>query len=226
MSVLHPGDRRTLHVVRTHADHLVVWKPPGMPSELTTDPERTSLLERLRMTEPEARLCHRLDRPTRGFLVVARSKESAAWHAANLAARRWRKFYVARVGDAPALPLGRHRLFLRERTKRVDVVTSGGQPAWLELLAQREGYVLIELLTGRKHQVRVMLAALGAPLVGDELYGARNGSFFLEHALLAFPTPEGTCVCVDPDVPAFGATLAERAEALDSEGPAGEAPRG
>lgn len=210
----YPGDRDTLHVVHPGEDELVVWKPAGMPSELTSDPAGTSLLSRMRTSEPEARLCHRLDRPTRGFLVVARSKEAAAWHAANLAARRWRKFYVAKVGAAPALTPGRHRRFLRERGQRVDVVQSGGQPAWIDLLGQQDGYVLLELLTGRRHQVRVMLAAMGAPLVGDALYGGASGAFFLEHTLLSFPTKAGTCVCVDPEVPVFGSRVAEIAAGL------------
>lgn len=197
-----------MRIVADGKDELVVWKPAGLPAELSDDRAGVSLLSRLRVeVGPEVRLCHRLDRPTQGFVVVAKSKEAAAWHGARLAAREWRKWYVARV--VGAAPLGRHKLFLRERSRRVEVVRSGGQVAWLDVLEQRGEYVLVELLTGRRHQVRVMLAELGAPLRGDPLYGGAPGPFFLEHARLEFPTrTEGRRVLVDEEVPAFGAVLA------------------
>ena len=197
-----------MRVVHESETELVVWKPAGIASELTNDPG-TSMLAALRREHgPELRLCHRLDRPTCGFVVVAKTKEAAAWHGAGLAAREWRKVYVAK---APVVPLGKHRAYLKETNRRAEIVRSGGQVAWLEVLAWRDGHALIELFTGRRHQIRVMLAGLGAPLIGDTLYGGRPGELFLEHAWLSFPLPTGERkVCCDADAPVFGGELRER----------------
>ena len=192
------------------ADDLVVVKPAGVASELTTDPDGRSLLAGLQRTWPEARLVHRLDRPTRGLLVVALSREVAAFHGAQLAARAWTKLYLARV-PGPADPLiGLHRAYLKERNRRSEVVRSGGRPSALEVLATApapgrpdESHVLIRLLTGRRHQIRVTLAHLGAPLVGDSLYGGPRGDLYLEAAALCFPgSPDGARrAFFDPDDP-------------------------
>jgi 23S rRNA-/tRNA-specific pseudouridylate synthase len=78
---------------------------------------------------------------------------------------------------------------------RSEVVRSGGDPSFLEVLAVEaapgrpgELHAAIRLETGRFHQIRVMLAALGAPLTSDRTYGDRTpGEPMLEHALLSLP---------------------------------------
>lgn len=188
-------------ILREGPGDLVVWKPPGMASELTTDPHGASLIGWLRRQgHAGARLCHRLDRGTQGLLVVGLSRESAAFHGAQITARRWAKHYLARVrAPAEGVELGRISGYLREAGGRVELVRSGGKAAHMDLLAaapapgrRGELHLLIRLLTGRRHQIRALLSGRGLPLTGDEAYGGGPGSFYLDHVLLGLPAwPSG-----------------------------------
>lgn len=206
------GDRARLgglDVVHDAGSVVVLAKPAGMPSEMRADTRNQSLLERVKADGwPDARLPHRLDKVTSGLQVVARDADTVA--AMNEAMQRsgWDKRYVARVGrhasSDDALP-GQHHRYLRREGRRAVVVRSGGKPARLDVevvaadpqqpdLAQ----VLVRLVTGRYHQIRVMLADLGWPLVGDDRYGGSPDSDgpWLEHARLSFQLPDATEVGV------------------------------
>ncbi len=182
---------------------IAVRKPPGMESERPAGgrvPSRFPtaievVQERLRW--PEARLPHRLDRIACGWLLVCRDAATVALRNESVRAGDWTKGYVARVAtppDGPASLVGEHRRYLRREGRVARVVRSGGDPSRLAVLAAEpapdrpgECHVAIRLDTGRYHQIRAMLADLGAPLVGDDLYGGPSGEFHLEHAVLAFP---------------------------------------
>jgi 23S rRNA-/tRNA-specific pseudouridylate synthase len=172
------------------ADDYIVLKPAGMPTEMTSDPDGITV--KARLPQPNW-LVHRLDRVTRGVLLVARTKAAAAFHGASFAERRVTKLYLARVPMVAGL-VGAHRAYLKEHTHWTEIVRSGGRPSFLDVLAvapapgrRGEAHALVQLHTGRRHQVRVMLAMLGAPLVGDTRYDGKKGDFYLEHALLRFP---------------------------------------
>ena len=208
---------------------LVLVKPAGVAAELTTDPRCTSVISRVRAAGlPEARLPHRLDRVTRGFLLVALTDAAIRFHNGEVEVRAWSKYYLARVAD-PGVPpagsglLGEHKAYLRRRSGRMEVVRSGGQVSLLSVHRVAaspgragESHAVIELRTGRFHQIRAMLANLGAPLVGDRLYGGPNGPFYLEHAVFAFrPFGEEAKVCLyDPRDPEREAVAAEIEETL------------
>jgi 23S rRNA-/tRNA-specific pseudouridylate synthase len=195
------ADQRTFEVpVLWQTEHeAVLAKPAGMATELTSDPKGVSLLSRVRVARPEAKLPHRLDRVTRGLVVVALTKEAIAWHNEQIRDGAWEKIYLARVrANVPLDPLqGTHTLHLKRAAGRAEVVRCGGKRASTEILAwaptpdrAEEAHVLIRLLTGRYHQIRATLAHLGAPLVDDWLYGVSPGRarerFYLEHVALRF----------------------------------------
>ena len=179
---------------------IVALKPAGLASELPRDPAADSLVRRLAAQGFSGlRLVHRLDAPTCGLMLVARSAEAAAHYAREIAARRWNKWYVAQV----ALPLpkaeqlvGAHKSYLKVEGAGARVVRAGGKPSFLDVTLATpvpnltgESHLLIQLHTGRLHQIRVMLAHRGAPLTGDVRYGGPSGrTMYLEHVILAART--------------------------------------
>jgi 23S rRNA pseudouridine1911/1915/1917 synthase len=174
-----------------------------------------------------AGIVHRLDRDTSGLLVVAKSDEVHRALKALLARRQLRREYLALVdGDPPArtgtidAPIGRHR---RDR-KLMSIDSADPREARthfeIERLLPAAALLRVALETGRTHQIRVHLAAIGHPVSGDPQYGT-PGRFgltrqFLHAARLAFPHPvTGDPVDVRSDLPpdlVAALALAESAE--------------
>ncbi|MCE2883602.1 MAG: pseudouridine synthase [Planctomycetaceae bacterium] len=195
------GARRiqTLDVLWTGDREVAVEKPAGLSSERpdgaaatagTAAPNDSAITRaRAQFGWPDAQLPHRLDRPTSGILVVAADRARAADHAREMREGRWRKWYVARIAAADAGDhlLGAHRRYLRREGRLARCVRSGGDPSALEVLAiepapdrSTDAHALIRLETGRFHQIRAMLADLGAPLLGDVDYGGARTRASLE----------------------------------------------
>jgi 23S rRNA-/tRNA-specific pseudouridylate synthase len=186
----------TLPLLQVTPSEIVVCKPPGLASELPRDPRADSLLARLRAEGyADVRLVHRLDAPACGVMIVARTAAAAAHYSTEIEARRWKKVYVAEVAasvDRAKALLGDHKAYLAIRGQRATVVRAGGKPSFLTIAhaapagAPGHSHLLVRLHTGRFHQIRVMLANLGAPLAGDTLYGGTAGdTIYLEQVLLA-----------------------------------------
>mgnify|MGYP005725432125 CR=1 FL=1 len=125
-------------------------------------------------------LVHRLDRPSAGVMVLARTSKAAERLSAQFRERKVQKNYVAIV-EGELRGSGACEDFLLKKEERVAVVGEnhpGAQKARLRWrtssVADGLSLVQIKLETGRKHQIRVQLANQGFPILGDFKYGARQ----------------------------------------------------
>jgi 23S rRNA pseudouridine1911/1915/1917 synthase len=203
---------------------LAIEKASGVPShptfarKLGTALQMTEALLRAR-AESKVPLwpLHRLDTDTSGVLLFAKSKAAARAVNQNFARRRVRKRYVALVAGVPSPESGEIALAIREGHLRSDVVPDGKDAVTRYRTLERAGdAALLELepLTGRMHQLRVHLAAIGHPILGDSKYGglrSRAAPRLMLHASrLDLPHPDGgTPFAVESALPQdFRATLA------------------
>jgi 23S rRNA pseudouridine1911/1915/1917 synthase len=127
-------------------------------------------------------IVHRLDRPVSGALLLARTSKGARRLSEQFRAGQVQKTYWAIVAGLPAAPSGRltHWLHRDETHRCVSVVDQNDENARQAILdyriaAREAGLTRLELTphTGRKHQIRVQLAAAGLPVYGDRRYGSR-----------------------------------------------------
>jgi len=192
-----------------HLDNhlLVVVKPAGLLSQAdrTGDPDLLTLgkaLVKERFDKPGAvflGLVHRLDRPVSGVMVLARTSKAAARLSEQFRSRTVAKHYVALV-EGGLEGQGTRIDWLRKHEERVERVAEGtvgalrAALAW-QVLGNAGGRTLVglDLETGRAHQIRVQLAAMGCPIVGDRRYGAWSpwtpGTIALHSAVLALEHP-------------------------------------
>jgi len=191
-----------IDIVHQDAAVIVINKPPGLVVHPGAGNRAHTLQNALLAHDPKlkrvprAGLVHRIDKDTSGLLVVARTMEAHTALVAELAAHEIEREYLALCtgamtgGGTVDEPIGRHRT---QRTKMT--VRSDGRAAVTHYRIERRfrAHTLarVRLETGRTHQIRVHLAHVGYPIVGDPAYGGRRrlppgASTTLIHALEHF----------------------------------------
>ena len=184
---------------------LVVEKPSGVVVHPGAGQSGATLVHALLGltaggTEPERPgIVHRLDRDTSGLLVVARTEEAYRRLRSLVRRHRLEREYLALVRGRPRSRAGRIEAAIgrdrSEPTRRsLDTDTPRDAVTHFEVteLLAEHALLRVRLETGRTHQIRVHLAAIDLPVVGDRVYGVRDLELerqFLHAARLAFPHP-------------------------------------
>jgi 23S rRNA pseudouridine1911/1915/1917 synthase len=180
-------------------DVLVVDKPAGLVVHPGTGHGHGTLVHGVLHRFPEVAgvgdpmrpgIVHRLDRDTSGLMLVARSMFAYDALVAALAARTIERRYLALVWGEPDAPRGVIDAPIGRSSRRRQrmAVREAGREARTAFAVEEsyDGVSLLEctLETGRTHQIRVHLAAIGHPVVGDELYGGRREGLALPRPFL------------------------------------------
>jgi 23S rRNA pseudouridine955/2504/2580 synthase len=163
----------------------VLDKPPGLATQggTKTSEHVDGLLDALQDEAPvRPKLVHRLDKDTSGALLIARTPRAAAFYSKAFSNRSARKTYWAIVVGVPSLDAGEIDLPLAKQPgtggEKMHVSEEAGQASVtryrvLDRAGNNAAFVELHPLTGRTHQLRVHMAAIGHPIVGDGKYGGK-----------------------------------------------------
>jgi 23S rRNA pseudouridine1911/1915/1917 synthase len=188
-----------LPIIYEDSDVLVLNKPAGLLTHskgaLNLEPTVASFIKP-KLTDKElggnrAGIVHRLDRPTSGVIITAKSSESQNWLQKQFSQKKVKKTYISIIEGTPKemaaiidTPIARN-----PKRPQTFTVSSLGKPAATEYKVLKEfqrnnkHFSEIELkpTTGRTHQLRVHLSYIGNPIVGDRVYG-HGGDYMYLHA--------------------------------------------
>lgn len=172
-------------IISKNNQFLAFNKPNGMLVQSGQEEEKSLLqLAEIYCQHPLG-LVHRLDRPASGVCILAKNKKALAHINQQMQDRKVKKIYWAVVpkGDLETQGELTHYLKRNGKTKKAecsDEERGGYKKAILhyKIIGEIERYMLleIELITGRFHQIRAQLGAIGFPIKGDQKYGAKRGN--------------------------------------------------
>lgn len=202
--MMSPMSATTLHHVDDHL--LIAEKPAGLLSVPGRTPELADcLIARIQIEYPDALTVHRLDQVTSGLMAIARGAAMQRVLSMRFEQRQVAKGYEALVEGVLSIDDGEIDLPLirdwpnRPRQKVDHVIGKPSLTRWRVLardaVASRTRLAL-EPVTGRSHQLRVHLASIGHPIVGDDFYGAAPAERVCLHAArLGFAHPASGTWC-------------------------------
>lgn len=217
-------------VIHRDAQAMVINKPPGLATQggTKTHDHVDQLLDGLYYElDTRPKLVHRLDKDTSGALVLARTARAAAYFSKSFSGRTARKTYWAIIMGVPSIEDGFIDLPLGKQPgtggEKMQVDEEEGQPARtryrvIDRAGNRAAWVELQPHTGRTHQLRVHMAAIGHPIVGDGKYGLAeaflSGSIsrkmHLHSRRIRIDHPDGGKLDVTADLPThFAETLVQ-----------------
>jgi 23S rRNA pseudouridine955/2504/2580 synthase len=227
-------------VIHQDPHAFVLNKPPGLATQggTKTNKHLDRLLDGLADDRGRPKLVHRLDKDTSGALLVARTARSAGHFAKAFSGRTARKVYWALVVGVPSANDGVIDAPLAKQPgtggEKMHIDPENGLPAktkWrvLDRAGNRAAWVELQPLTGRTHQLRAHMAAIGHPIVGDAKYGGPEAfltggisrKLHLHARALKIDAPEGGKIDVTAPLPTH---IAETLATLGFELEAGARP--
>lgn len=209
-------------VIHKDVQAIVINKPPGLATQggTKTTEHIDGLLNGLTFeSEGRPKLVHRLDKDTSGALLVARNARAAGHFAKAFSSRTARKVYWALVVGVPEIFDGMIELPIGKQPgsggEKMHVDEENGSPARtryrvIERAGNRAAWVELQPFTGRTHQLRVHLNAIGHPIVGDGKYGGAasfltggvSRKMHLHARRIRIDHPDGGQIDVTADLPA------------------------
>jgi 23S rRNA pseudouridine1911/1915/1917 synthase len=189
------------YLITKNNQFLAFNKPAGLPSQPDLRGEESLFSLAERYIRHPLHLIHRLDQGASGVMLMAQHEKAAAALNELMRDGLIKRTYLAVVREAPAEPEGvlKHAIVKLAKTNKTVAAPADqdGQQAELhyKTIGKTDFYTLLEinLITGRHHQIRAQLSAIGSPIKGDIKYGFRRGnldrSIHLHAYRLQFPHP-------------------------------------
>ncbi len=197
-------------------NHLIaVLKPPGMSTQEDLLPLVKEWLKK-KYQKPGnvfVGVIHRLDKPVSGVVLFAKTSKGASRISSQIRGRRVKKLYLARVIQPPTQTGEIHLGWRWDEEKKRAIIEPLSTPGTVEVainLKEKAPHLLeIELLTGKKHQIRAMLASLKAPILGDGPYGGaawdtEGIALFASKLGFFHPTEPEKWIEIEPPSPNWG----------------------
>lgn len=226
-----------LDIIYEDADIIVVNKPRGMVVHPAVGNWSGTLVNALMYHcgdslsgingEHRPGIVHRIDKDTSGLLVVAKNDAAHQSLAAQIAAHTAYRGYEAIVVGSPRLDEGTvDKPIARHKTDRKKMaIVEGGRPAvtHYSVIKRYRGYthMAFQLETGRTHQIRVHMASIGHPIIGDPVYGLKKDRFSniggqcLHAAHLTLTHPKtGEKMCFSAPLPQYFVEILDKLEKI------------